>query len=696
MAGTLDGVDRIYSWRRVEPYGLIAIVGLSSTEALDGYRKDLRGCVAIGIGLTLLTLAVSAVLTGNRRDLIRSQAILRAAVDNISQGLMVVDAGRRVPILNGRAAELLGLPEHLTRPGFAFDSLLTWQVQQGEFEGAGAEPLRALVRAGGIVQGDSVYVRKRRNGTVLEIRTKALDSGLAVRTFTDITEQENNARVLAKARDAAEAAARARSEFLAVMSHEIRTPLNGVIGVAELLDGMELGPAQKQHVRLIRESGDHLLTLINDILDLSRLEASGIQLEETDFEPHALAGGVIAMFRAQAEAKGLRLTAEIGADVPGWLNGDPGRLRQVLLNLIGNAIKFTDCGRVALHLAMGNAVDGRVRLVFSIADTGIGIAPEAIETMFNAFTQADGSISRRFGGSGLGLAICRRLVERMGGTIRVDSEPGAGSTFRFDAVLRPGAEPRAAPAPSPEASDAPSLRILLAEDNPTNRLVAVRLLERLGHRADAVGNGAEAIAALRGSAYDLVLMDVMMPEMDGLAATREIRAGHAGDPGIPVVGLTAGSYANSVADCIDAGMNAVTTKPVTTARLKAAIAEGLAIADGRAALADHAPARLRDLVDALGAEAVRDIVRTFAEDTRCNLAAMRRAAEQGGTQQVYRIAHSVAGAARNVGADALAERAAATERNAGNLNCDQMLAEALALTADFEAVLADLGAADLT
>ncbi len=689
-----DGLSRIFSWRRVDPYGLVVVVGLSTADALAPYQRDLRVYVTTGILLTLITLLVGMALARNRRDLVRSREILRAAVDNISQGLFVVDSQRLVPVMNKRAAELLDLPPHLAKPGIRFDDLLNWQVESGEFNGPDAERVRALVRAGGIELGNSIYQRTRQNGAVLEFRTQALESGLAVRTITDITEQQHTAQVLAEARDAAEAAARARSDFLAVMSHEIRTPLNGVIGVAGLLEDMELGSAQRDYVRLIRESGDHLLELINDILDFSRLDAARVQLEEIDFDPAALLQGVADLFQAQAGIKDLRLTATTG-NMPRMVVGDPGRLRQVLLNLVGNAIKFTDKGWVKMTLAAEPVAEHQVRLAFSIADSGIGIAPEAIERMFQEFTQVDGSISRRFGGSGLGLAICRRLVELMGGTITVASEPGAGSNFRFNVTLRtaPSAtEIVATPGQAVERQIQRPLRVLLAEDNATNQVVALRLLERLGHQGHAVGNGAAAVAALERSAYDLVLMDVMMPEMDGLTATRKIRLSEPPGAHITIVGLTAGSRAENLSDCLEAGMDAATTKPVTIARLRAAIAEARARSTPPPPVPPVAPSsRLRELADELGEELVAEIVRTFAEDTRLQLTAMHEAASRGDGDALYRMAHSLAGAARNVGADALAVRASALEQGVGSLGRDQMVAEINAMQIDLDAALLDLG-----
>ena len=695
MIGTADGIERTLSWRRIDPYSLIVVVGLSSADALTDYRRDKNGCIGIGIGLTLLTLLVSAALARRRREVMRSREMLGAAIENISQGLLVVDAQRRVQVMNARAAELLALPPHLASPGVGFDALLAWQVQAGEFEGPEAEPVRDLVRAGGIEPGTSVYHRKRRNGTVLEIRTKMLDTGLAVRTFTDITEQEQTAHVLAHARDAAEAAARARSDFLAVMSHEIRTPLNGVIGVASLLEDMDMGTEQRDYVRLIRQSGDHLLVLINDILDFSRLEAARVQLDSVAFDPKTLMQDVVAMFLVQANAKGLHLSAITGDTVAATVTGDAGRLRQILLNLVGNAVKFTDDGWVSVTMSQDKpGDDGSVRLLFSVADSGIGIIPEAVDLMFQEFTQMDGSISRRFGGSGLGLSICRRLVELMGGRITVESQSGAGSTFHFDVMLKLATlvqTPYAVPISAPGAE--PGLRILLAEDNPTNRLVALRFLERLGHDAHAVADGAQAIEALTRDSYDLILMDVMMPVMDGLTATRQIRATERPPERIAIVGLTAGSGTEHLSACMDAGMDTVTTKPVTLSRLRAAIAEGLRHGGAPPVTVkpDATNPRLRELAEMLGEDAVAEIIATFAVDTQFNLTAMQEAAGRNDTEAIYRSAHSVAGAALNVGVDGLAERASALERTAGSLSMPHITAEIMRMQKDLDLALERLG-----
>ena len=690
LRATADGVERIYSWRRLDDYGLLAVVGFSTADAMAGYRLQQRSSLAIGLVVSVLSLLASVVLARHRRVIVQSREVLWAAVENISQGLQVVDGQRRLVVMNGRVTELLDLPPHLTVPGTEFDALIEWQMAAGEFNEADAAEVRRRAESGGLQGGTSVYRRTRRNGTVLEVRTKMVENGLAVRTFTDVTEQERTAQVLADARDAAEAAARAKSEFLAVMSHEIRTPLNGVIGVAGLLEEMELGATQRDYVRLIRQSGDHLLELINDILDFSRLEAQRLELEEIAFDPRALVQGVVGIFLVQAGGKGLHLSASMDDTVPAMVGGDPGRLRQVLLNLVSNAVKFTDQGWVTLRMAHEPAGDGQVRLLFSVADSGIGIRPDAIERMFEQFTQMDSSISRRFGGSGLGLAICRRLVEMMGGVIGVESEPGQGSTFRFDVTLRVVEAPPEAAVPTPaEPAAGQGLKVLLVEDNPTNRLVAVRMLARLGHQAHAVADGVEAMAALALSHYDLILMDVMMPRMDGLTATQQIRKAEDGNGRITIVGLTAGSGEAGLAACLEAGMDAVTTKPLTLEGLRSAIAQARSMVSRfvRPVEPKLTTSRLRELSEMLGEAAVAEILQAFAEGTRAHLTTMKQAAEAGDTGGIHRLAHSVLGAARNVGADDMAARAARLEGGAGSMSAGEIAAEIAVLQSELEVLL---------
>jgi signal transduction histidine kinase/ActR/RegA family two-component response regulator len=503
-----------------------------------------------------------------------AEAALSAAIENVPQGILLLSPEGTVRVMNRHSAAMLGLPPELARPGIDVREIVAFQRDRGEFDSSPELAARAADPEFGAPSGClRRYERVRPDGTVLEVRTVPTADGGAVRTFTDVTERRRVEEAMAAARDAAEAGARARTEFLAVMSHEIRTPLNAVIGLSGLLQDATLPPEQAAHARLIREAGDHLLSLVNDILDFSSLESGRLLLEETPFDPRAETSVAVELLDPQARAKGLAMRSEIAPDVPARVVGDPGRLRQVLLNLLNNAVKFTDRGSVRLSVRTLPAPPGRIALGFEVQDSGIGIPAEAARQLFSAFRQVDASTSRRFGGTGLGLAISRQLVERMGGSIAVESEPGVGSIFRFNIMFRAADpdQPDGPKRPPIEPAAMPRLRILLAEDNTTNRLVLTHRLEQLGHRADAVSDGREALEAARERPYDLIIMDMMMPGMDGLAATRAIRAlpGQAGR--IPIIGLTAAAMPEDEAACLDAGMDGYERKPIGTERLRAAI-----------------------------------------------------------------------------------------------------------------------------
>ncbi len=390
---------------------------------------------------------------------------------------------------------------------------------------------------------------------------------------------------LQKALEAARTAGLAKDQFLANMSHEIRTPLNCVLGYTDLLLATRLDREQEESLATIKMSGESLLSVINDVLDFSKIEAGRLTLEEMDFSPRATIADVCKMIHPKIGAKPVQLIVRIAEDVPLYVRGDENRFRQVLINLLGNAAKFTESGEIEVSLNGEGKEEGLVRLHLTVRDTGIGIPPAKILEIFEPFRQADGSTSRKYGGTGLGLSICKRIAQAMGGEIRAEADPGKGSSFYFTAwfvrsgrtddpalTIRGAAEKRPEEdRPSPAEEPLPSLSILLAEDNPVNRKLMALIIEKLGCRLEVAANGLEAVYKTGVSAYDLVFMDCQMPVMDGYEATAEIRRREGARGRLPIIAVTAHAQERDREICLEAGMNDYLSKPVRTSEVASMI-----------------------------------------------------------------------------------------------------------------------------
>lgn len=506
---------------------------------------------------------------------------MQEAIEAMSDGLALFDSRDRLIVWNAEYTEMNSKDAESLRSGMKFEDVLRIGLKKGRYiEAVGREEAWIAERLAAREALSSSMEQQLADGRWLRVQDRRTSAGGVVTVCADITELKRDAQALSDARDSAEAANRAKSEFLANMSHEIRTPLNGVIGLAQALARTDLSPGQTEMLDLIQSSGHTLQTLLSDILDLARVESGRLELADQPFDLTRAVHEAAQLYLTSATEKGLQFFVDIDPEAAVWVQGDEVRLKQVLTNLVSNAVKFTSQGFVSLTVTRSERADGVPLLRFMVEDTGVGFDAAARARLFTRFEQADGTITRRFGGSGLGLAICRQLAEMMAGDLDCESEPGGGSAFILTVPLREATAPKAIrdSEASPVESDARTVRVLVADDHPTNRKVVELILGQTGVDLVQVEDGAQALNAFQADTFDLVLMDMQMPVMDGLTATREIRAHEAslGRTPVPIIMLTANALPDHVAASKAAGASRHLAKPFDAMELLSIVAELIA------------------------------------------------------------------------------------------------------------------------
>ncbi len=638
-------------------------------------------------------------LAAARVEIEATREIMRTVLENMNDGIALVDKDFNWRFENDQFSRFLGVPPEITRPGTSCYDVIRYQAERGDF--GPVDDIEKMIQSRADLMrtpGGSRYERRTPSGRFIEFSHKPLADGSLLGVFRDITELKQREQAQADAKDAAEvalaeaereraeaeAANQSKSTFLATMSHEIRTPMNGVLGMMEVLDRQGLDANQRRTVSTMRNSAQALLRIIDDVLDFSKIEAGRLELEATPFSLSGLIDGVLSTFQAQAAGKGLMLSGAVEPGSDDTLIGDPTRVRQILFNLLGNALKFTERGRVTVRAKTDPLGGGRTQVTLAVEDTGIGIGEEQRKRLFQPFAQADSSTTRRFGGTGLGLSIVRRLAQLMGGDIVAESTPGKGSSFfvrlvfdtapreaLFVAAQRSSTEHKSLTLTMPRTGQRPT--VLVVDDHPVNQEVLVRQLELLGIASDTAVDGVEALEKLNARTYAVVLADIHMPRMDGYEMTRRLRemeGTRAGEHArTPVVAVTANAMKGEEERCLGAGMDAYLVKPVNIDWLRATLVRWLSIDEET----DHPSGN----GEATGGAIDRSVLQSWLGDDRAAIASLLEkfrdtaidaereitvASRLGDLAAVAAASHKLKGAAQAVGAAGVGSAAVTLEQ----------------------------------
>jgi PAS domain S-box-containing protein len=607
-----------------------------------------------------------------QRKISRNELILRSA----GEGIFGIDIEGKISFVNPAAANMLDRKTS-DLVGKHYQTILFNEKKDELVDNLEYSPIQFALTDGETshVNSETFYSRNGSNFLVeyICVPLKEKDKIIgAVITFQDITERRDIESAIVEARNAAIESARTKTEFLANMSHEIRTPLNGVIGMTSLLLETNLSHEQLHYTNIIKQSADLLLEIVNEILDFSKIEAGKLELEKIEFDLQELLNGTVEFFKHEAKRKKLSLYLEIAEDIPQFICGDSSRLRQIFNNLISNSIKFTDSGKINLKVIKEGENHTEISLKFIISDTGIGISKEKQEALFQPFTQADASTTRRFGGTGLGLAISKQLANMMNGEIGVESEIDQGSMFWFTAEFSKEAELQEITSENKLETEkvtedktyqlSNNARILVAEDNAVNQQVVLGMLRSLGFEADAVMNGREAVNALNKKDYELILMDCHMPEMDGFEATREIRLLKNDKSSTKIVAMTANALVDQEECCIEFGMDDYLSKPMSKDHLIKILAKHLPLIekklDSQTNIVQHC---LEDVLDKNALENLRQIEargeKNFVAETinlyfthaEKQISELKEAVFNQNSKDLYLKAHSLKGSSGSIG-----------------------------------------------